>query len=102
MMGEHKNWRVVHGVIAPPAFPTFVDPWAADRTKHVATHDPGADALKSTSHHVVVQARFATLLTGHPAMSVGCKLPSKYRETTHAYWIVEILVGTGAVAIKRD
>src|SRR5215471_12632927 len=33
---QHKHRRVIRRLIAPPAFPAFVWPRAADRTEHVA------------------------------------------------------------------
>src|SRR6516162_3027090 len=57
MMRQHEHRRVVRGLVAPPAFPAFVRPRTANRTEHIASEDPGADAGKALLRHFVVDAR---------------------------------------------
>src|SRR6188472_2816070 len=42
MVREHEHGYVVRRIVAPPAFPVFIWPLAANRSEHVAAHDPCA------------------------------------------------------------
>src|SRR6516162_5533256 len=43
-MGEHEDWSMKDGTVAPPSFPLVVLPRAALWSELVAPHDLGADA----------------------------------------------------------
>src|ERR1041384_2459398 len=51
---QHKYRAVVGRVLPPPAAPVVIGPGATNRAEHVASHDPGADALPKTRGHVVI------------------------------------------------
>src|SRR5213079_3329036 len=56
VMRQHKYGAVVRRVLSPPAAPGVVGPGATNRAEHVASHDPGADALPKTRRDIVIDA----------------------------------------------
>src|SRR5476649_622764 len=46
VMRQHEDRRVIWRLVAPPALPAVVRPWAPDRTEHVASENPGSDPVK--------------------------------------------------------
>src|SRR5436309_14379336 len=44
---QHVDRRVIRWLVAPPALPTVVRPWATERTEHITPKDPGADSGKT-------------------------------------------------------
>src|SRR5262249_36306954 len=59
---RHHDYRaVVWRIPAPPAAPGVIGPGSANRTEHVAAHDPRADALAKSCSDIVVDARRATV-----------------------------------------
>jgi len=100
VVGEDEDGSVVRRVVAPPALPGVVGPRSADRAKHVATDDPCADVVEATRREVIVNPRRAAIIAKHLLKGTCGECPFVQRDPADAKWIVEILVGTGTVAIE--
>src|SRR5262249_6129347 len=46
--------RVIRGIVAPPALPRVVRPFAADRAEHIAAEDEGAEAFRRGAGEAIV------------------------------------------------
>src|SRR6266446_5714381 len=46
VMRQHEDRGVIRRLVAPPALPAVVQPWASDRTEHIASENPGTDSGK--------------------------------------------------------
>ena len=102
VMGEDEDGGVVGGFFAPPAFPVFVGPGAADGAEHVAAEDPGADVFEAFGGDVVVDAGFAALFTLLFFPGAGGEEPVEEFLASEAEGVLEGLGGAGAVAIEGD
>lgn len=65
VIGQHEDGDMVRRILSPPAGPTFVRPGAADRTEHVAAHNPRAKIGRSAQHKIIVDATFAFITPLH-------------------------------------
>ena len=65
VMREHKDRRMVWGIVAPPAFPGIVLPWTANRPKHIAAHNPCANIFERLRSKIVVDAYRSTAFSNH-------------------------------------
>jgi hypothetical protein len=99
VVGEDEDGSVVRRVVAPPALPAVVGPRPADRSKHVAADDPRADVVEAARREIIVNPRRAAIIAKHLLKGTCGKCPFVQRDPADAQWIVEILVGTGTVAI---
>src|SRR4030095_14621910 len=66
VMRQHEDGRVIRRFVAPPTLPAVVRPRPSDRTKHIASKNPGTDSGKTLLRYSVVDARFAVVITVHP------------------------------------
>src|SRR5947207_6377383 len=101
-MRQHKYGAVVRRVLSPPAAPGVVGPGATNRAEHVASHDPGADAVPKTRRDIVIDARRAAGLTIDALERAGRDKPFVQRFTTDAEGIRASLVRPSAVAVERN
>src|SRR5260370_33386121 len=102
VVAEDEDGSVVRWIVSPPALPVVVGPRPADRSNHVAADDPRSDVVKAARREVIVNPRRAAILAKHLLKGTCGKCPFVQRAAADAKWIVEILVGTGAVAIEGD
>jgi len=99
---QDNDGHVIGGIVAPPTFPVFVGPRAADRPKHVAPQNPGADVFKAARGEVVVQAGDSTVSPSHALKRARRKEPSVQGHAADAQGIFETLVKACAVAIQGN
>ena len=66
VMREHKDRRMVGRIVAPPTFPGIVLPWTANRSEHIAAHDPCANILERLRGKIVIDAHRPAAFSGHP------------------------------------
>ena len=102
VVGEYEDLMVIRRVVAPPALPALIGPWAPDRSEHVAAHDRGADAGIALHHETVVDALVALLLAKHSKPGACLENPFVEQRPSHSERIVDVLVRTGAVTVDRD
>ena len=60
-MRQYESWRVIRGIVTPPAFPLIIRPFPTNRSEHIATEDEGTEAFHCTSGERVIKADFAAL-----------------------------------------
>src|SRR5277367_6440612 len=65
VVSQNKDVRVIWRVFAPPTFPLFVGPGAAEGTEHVAAEDVGSDILEAAGRVVVVDSGGAAFAAVH-------------------------------------
>src|ERR687886_241473 len=82
VMGEHKHWRVVGRLGAPPAAPVLI-PLAADRPEHVPPHD-----VRAARAHEPAGRRRVRVVGARVA-----EMPDMQLAPTLAEWILAALVG---------
>ena len=99
MVGEHEDRRVVGRVIAPPSLPGVIGPRSSDRAEHIAAQDPRTNIVKSVRRKFVVRTRGATIFSMHSAKRPGSESPFVQGHTTHTKRMLEVLVGTCAIAV---
>src|SRR5215831_11306337 len=99
MMGEHEHRCVIGRLLAPPALPTLIRPRPAHRTEHVASEDPGTDALEALRGERIVDSALAALLAVHPPPCARREEPLHELGPPDAKRILQILPRTGAEAI---
>ena len=104
VVGEHEHRVVVHGIVAPPSVPVVAPrpapPRPAHRTEHVAAHDRGADAGEPRGDRGVVDAGRTAGLSHHLATGAGLEDPLVQPGPPDAERVLEVLVGTGDVAVE--
>src|SRR5262249_19630262 len=97
---QHKHRRVIRRLIAPPAFPAFVRPRAADRPEHVAPENPGTDSGKALLRHPVVDTRFAVAGAVHFTPNTRLEKPLHQFGALDAERILKILVRPRSVPVE--
>ncbi len=102
VMRQHEDRRVIRRLVAPPALPAVVRPWASDRTEHVAPKNPGPDSGKALLRHAVVDPRFAIVMAVHPPPYARVEEPLHQLGAPDAERILEILVRPGTVAVDGN
>src|SRR5437867_3978837 len=102
VMRQHKYGAVVRRVLSPPAAPGVIGPGATNRAEHVASHDPGADALPKTRCDIVIDAGGAAGLTIDALERAGRDKPFVQSLTTDAEGILASLVRASAVTVERN
>src|SRR6266542_4097988 len=88
VVGEHEDWGVIGGLVAPPALPVQV-PLSTDRSEHVAPHDEGAGRYDPVQFGLVLVGRFE-----HPGVQSV--------DRAVAEGLLAALVGSGEVPVDRD
>lgn len=100
---EHENWLVIHGVIAPPALPTVVQPGTADGSEHIPAHDPGADIAESPGGKVVIDAGLSAVGAEQLGLKgARGKGPAVKTFSADAERVVQALFRAGAEAVDGD
>jgi hypothetical protein len=101
-MCQYERWRMIRGIVAPPAFPLIVRPFSADRSEHVATKDEGAETLHCASGEPVIKTRFTPVFSYHPTKSPRWEKPLKNLLASQTERMLQTLSGTRSEAVKRD
>ena len=97
-MREHKNWRVIRRIIAPPSFPRIAFPPTTNRAEHVAAEDPGSDIFERLRSKIVVDALGSIALTKcFRALKPGVQL-----EAANSKWIVAVLARSSSETAQRN
>src|SRR5204863_7246567 len=102
MVRQHKDGGVIRRLVAPPALPAVVRPRASYRTEHVAPKNPGADSGKALLRNSVVDPRFPVGVAMHLLPQTRGEKPLHQHGASDAERILEILVRTGTITVKRD
>src|SRR5215472_3726309 len=102
MVRENEYGRVVRRVRAPPPFPAVVRPRTSNWPKHVATEDPRSDVREPPGGEVVVDSHGASVTPMYLLKGLGGAEPLVQRHAPDAQRIIEVLIGTSAVAVDRD
>src|SRR6185437_14599113 len=96
------GWRVIGGIVAPPAFPAVVRPFPANGSEHVAAEDEGAEPFHGTSGEPVVDTGLAVVLALHLAKGLRREEPLENLRAVHPQRVLQALVGARGEAIERD
>ena len=99
-MRQHEHRRVIRRLVAPPALPALVGPWAAHGAEHVAAEDPRADVLEALLGNAVVDAGLPVVVSVHPAPHAHVEEPVHQLGPAHAERILQALIGPGGEAIE--
>src|SRR6478672_3706589 len=105
MMRQHKKWRVIRRLLAPPSLPRVIGPRSANRSKHVTTENPCTDIFKRLQTKIVVHASpFVTRtdqvrMTRHLVEHFRMKEPGVQFSPAHTQRIANILTRSGAESI---
>src|SRR6185503_20849801 len=75
MMCQHKNWNMIRRLLAPPSLPAVVRPRTSDRTKHVASQNPGPNIRHGLRRKLVIESATAALHAVHLAPGSSLKEP---------------------------
>src|SRR2546425_1321341 len=102
VMRQHEDGRVVWRLVAPPALPALVRPWAPDRTEHVAPKNPGTDSGKSLLRNSVIDSRLSIVMAVHPPPHTRVEEPLHQLRAFHAERILEILIRPSTVAVDGN
>lgn len=102
VIGEYENRSVVRRIIAPPSLPSVVWPGSSDRSEHVSTNDPRSYIVEAACHKIIVNTSSAAILVYLLLKGACAERPLVQCHTADTKWIVEILMGTGTVAIEGD
>src|SRR5262249_24357067 len=95
VLREHEHRCVIGRLIAPPALPTLIRPRPPHRTEHVASYDPGPDALEALLGECVVDSALAALLAVHPAPRARREEPLHELGAPHTDGILQVLPRAG-------
>src|SRR5262245_29079653 len=101
-MGEHKNCGVIWRIFAPPAFPAFIRPGAANRPEHVSPENPRSEVVKAKFRHLIVDTCLAIGLRAHPAKYLSEEEPFHQLGTIDAQRVLQTLIWSCAVSINRS
>src|SRR5262245_28332712 len=99
VMRQNEDGRVIRRLLSPPPLPAVVRPGTSNRTEHVSSEDPGADAGEAPRRHLVVGARFAPLAPVHPLPGLRAKEPVEQLLAADAQRMLEILVRARAESV---
>src|SRR5262245_11793998 len=102
VMGQYEYRTVIRWVLPPPAAPGIVGPGTANRPEHVASHNPGADALSKPRCDIVIDAGGAAGLPSDALERARRDEPFMQRFTTDAERILARLARASTVAVERD
>ena len=98
-MRQHEDWRVVRRLVAPPALPILVRPWPANGPKHISSEYPRADSGETLLRNRVIDSRLAIVMAMHFSPHARGEEPLHQFGPAHPERILQILVGSGAVAV---
>src|SRR5690606_25056238 len=101
-MGQYEHGAVVGRILSPPSAPRLIRPVAADRTEHVAAHDPRAHALSEARCEVVIDAGTAPFLAAHLLEGARRNVPIVQLFAADSERIFAGLIWTGSIAVERD
>jgi len=102
VVGKHKDRTMIRGYVSPPAVPCIVGPVASDRPEHITSHDPRSDVVEASRSESVINASRTSVTPEHFSKSTGSEGPFVKRNAAGAKRIVEILVGTRAIAVEGN
>src|ERR1700694_331565 len=102
VMRQHEDGRVIWRLVAPPALPAVVQPWASDRTEHVAPKNPGTDSGKALLRNPVIDSHFAVVIAVHLPPHARVEEPLHQLGAPDAERMLEILVRPSAVAVDGN
>jgi hypothetical protein len=102
VVSEHE-YRVMKGwLLAPPAGPVVVTPWATHGAEHIPTHDGGTYPGSPAGKEFIVETFIATFKADHLIPTASGEYPVVELTAINSERILEVLVDPGGVAIKRD
>ncbi len=90
---EHEDSRVIRRIVAPPALPSIIRPRSADRSEHVAAHDPCSKVGKTPRHKIVINTAFANVIPFQMLKGASVNDPVVESQTADAEGIVDVLLG---------
>ncbi len=103
MMSEHKNWRMIDGVITPPTSPALIRPGTAHRPEHISAHNPGTDIVEAPRRKVVVDPGLSVFASEQVRLKgAGSERPSMKGPSANTKRVLQALVRTGAEAVNRN
>src|SRR5439155_6290593 len=102
VMRQYKYGAMVRRVLSPPTAPGVIGPRATNWAEHVASHDPGPDALPKMRRDIVIDAGGAAGFTIDALERAGRDKPFVQSFTTAAEGILATLVRASAVAVERN
>src|SRR3954469_13217508 len=101
VMRQDEHRPMIWRILPPPTVPRVVGPLAADRTEHVATHDPRAYPLAETARHIVVDSDFTAGRAVNPLNPLRVDVPPVKFFASHSEGRLQCLVRTRAIAVQR-
>src|SRR5262252_6677394 len=101
ILRQYEDGRVVRRLVAPPASPAVIRPWAANGPEHVAPENPGTDSVESLLRKTVVDSGLAIVVAVHPPPCARRQEPLHQLGSSDAERVLEILVRSRAVAVDR-
>jgi hypothetical protein len=103
VMRQHKNWTMVWGLVAPPTVPAIILPLPADRTEHVAAHNPSANILKAPRGYIVVGANCTFRISENNLLDgPRSERPLVQPNSANAEWVLTVLLRASTIAIDGD
>src|SRR5215469_5886262 len=99
MMGEYEDGCVIGRSVAPPSFPTLIEPCTAHRSKHIPPDNPSTDIVEATRNQVIVDTGNSTVLALHSVKRTRLEHPVVQCEPAHPQWIFETLIRTGSITV---
>src|SRR6185437_8995962 len=96
VVGEDEGRRVIRGIVAPPALPRIVRPFAADRAEHVAAEDEGAETFRPGAGEAIVSP---AVLPQHRSKGPGRIEPVVQLPAALAERMLQTLVRPGPEAV---
>jgi uncharacterized repeat protein (TIGR03803 family) len=102
VVGEDEGGGVIGGIVAPPAFPAVVGPFAAHGAEHVPAQDEGTEAVHGAVGKIVVHAFRAAGLAGHGLEALRWEEPAVEFRAALAQGILQALFRAGAEPVQGD
>jgi hypothetical protein len=99
---QHEDLSVVWRIFAPPSFPVFIGPWAADGTEHVAAHNPCSDIVEAADGEIVVNAGGAVPVSVHALEGASGEEPIVQSHGADAERVFKALRRAGAVTVDGN
>src|SRR6202030_1390354 len=96
VVGEDEGRRVIRGIVAPPALPRVVRPFAADRAEHIAAEDEGAEAFRRGAGEAIVSP---AVFPDHRSKGPGRVEPTVQLLAPFAERMLQALVRAGPEAV---
>ena len=99
---QHEDLSVVWRIFAPPSFPAFVGPRAADGSEHIAAHDPCADIVEAADGEIIVDAGRAAVLAHHALKGASGEEPIVHSHAANAERVFKALRRAGTVSVDGN